>query len=278
MVPLLLFWIGQNGQKASDAMVRQELSLEGQSIRRSTADADNHQAIQLLADLGAQSGPDQLTQRRAMAQAVLEYVNQSRLYHPSTVVAISYLGRECDQETYEKLHEAVERALLVVPKSVDPANKEDTESDKKDRTDYDAKLFVAAEKTRATICIAGHAVLNVSQLPKTSYFRQYLEVGCGDTSSSSLNIPLSSEDQTNYQVAEVKAYFESISNLKAETQQSSVNADHESVTVTYSITGLDRQFLGNCPGGGHATLVIASQLQPKANTAQQPQSTAPPQK
>src|SRR5579863_954032 len=269
VLPLLLFFVSQKGQEAGDTLQRQ-------SSRHAAADADNHQAIQLLADMGSRAGSDQLPQRRAMAQAVLEYANQGRLYHPSTVVAIDYLGRECDAETFQQLHKAVERALLVTPKSVDPSNEEYKKTDQTDRGNYDTQLLAAAEQSQAAACAAVNPAVAAVELPKISFFRQYVEVGCGATTSNSLTLPLSSEDQAKYQMADPKAYLEGISNLKSHSETATVAADHESAVVSYSIVGLDRQLFGNCPGGGHATLVVESHLQPKANVAQP--APAPAQK
>jgi hypothetical protein len=274
LVPLILFVI-QEHEQAREAQGNTQVDLQHQAVRLAAADADNHQAIALLADLGSRTGPEQLPQRRAMAQAVLEYARQERLFRPSSVVAINYLQRECDQETYELLHQAVERAMLVTPKGADQTVAADSRGEKQDRSEYDSQLLALADKTRAAGCAAGHGSFAATILPKTSYFQQYLEVGCGETNSKSVNIPLSKDEQDEYQVKDVRAYFERISNVKKNYQEThSVNPDHESVSVQYSIEGPDAQLFGHCPGGGQATLIVESLLEPKADNVAQPQAPA----
>jgi hypothetical protein len=43
--------------------------------------------------MGTRIGDQQLAQRQAIAQAILEYAMQGRLYHPSTAVIVDYMKR-----------------------------------------------------------------------------------------------------------------------------------------------------------------------------------------
>jgi hypothetical protein len=78
-----------------------------------------------------------------------------------------------------------------------------------------------------------------------------LNVGCGDSATTSVlwNVPAGSHE-INPQAA-----WERTDNLKTQIQQASVNGDVAVATGT--ISGLDRQWTGNCPGGGHGELVLS---------------------
>jgi len=81
----------------------------------------------------------------------------------------------------------------------------------------------------------------------------YASVGCGETQSASLEVtlPAGATDVT------YSARWVDQSNIKSSTQ--SARQEGQRLIATGTITGLDRQsILGipNCPGGGHATLVL----------------------
>jgi hypothetical protein len=78
-----------------------------------------------------------------------------------------------------------------------------------------------------------------------------LNVGCGDSASTSAswNIPAGARDINTH------ASWERTDNLKGQTQQSSANGNVASAAGT--IAGQDRQWTGNCPGGGHGELVLS---------------------
>lgn len=77
-----------------------------------------------------------------------------------------------------------------------------------------------------------------------------LNVGCGDsaTTSVSWNVPPGGRD------IHPQASWERTDNVKNQTQQVSVSGNV--ATAVGTITGQDRQWTGNCPGGGHGELVL----------------------
>jgi hypothetical protein len=293
IIPLMLYMVDCNNNKAGELLVRKQIDIQQQTKNESAAEADNHQAIELLANLSTHIGKDDLQARRAMAQAVLGYANQGRLYHPSTAVAADYLRLECDEAAYQLLAQAVARALLQTPKNAtipscgDKSTADETLVSCSDRRKKALKAVAddqVSDRTRlrqaeldrikmcpgATSAVPADAagVLNESMGPGARTFRQYLDVGCAETNQGSLNIPLSDEESKTLKVDSVaKAHFEGVSNLNWTDAKAWADADGDQIGASYRIRGLDRQAMGNCPGGGHATLVVEYQLVPLPVTA-----------
>jgi hypothetical protein len=78
-----------------------------------------------------------------------------------------------------------------------------------------------------------------------------LNVGCGDSATTSVTwvVPTGST-QINPQ-----ASWQRTDNLKGQNQRATVEGNVAKATGT--ITGQDRQWTGNCPGGGHGELVLS---------------------
>ena len=288
VIPLMLYMIDCNNNKAGELLVRKQIDIQQQSKNESAAEADNHQAIQLLSDLGTRIGSEQLPQRRAIAEALLGYSTLGRLYHPSTIAVIDYIKRECDATTHDLLRQAVEGALNQTPKnavipscgdkSVDgetsagcAKRKKDALTAVKSDNDGDREKLNEGESMREQVCQSGHlpasveptaAVLSqyLKNAPRT--FRQYVDVGCGETNQATLQIPLTDDESKNLKLAgQPSAHFEGVSNLNWDNIDK-IDVAANVINVTYSIRGLDRQLFGNCPGGGHATVVVEYQLTP----------------
>jgi hypothetical protein len=144
--------------------------------------------------------------------------------------------------------------------------------------------LTAARLDRVKMCPGAAAGMPASAVgmlmeyvgPGSRSFRQYLDVGCAETNQGSVNIPLSDRESKTLKVDSVaKPHFEGVSNLNWKDANAWVDADADEIGASYAIRGLDRQAMGNCPGGGHATLVVDYQLVPRpgAENAQ----TAPAQ-
>ena len=52
------------------------------------------------------------------------------------------------------------------------------------------------------------------------------------------------------------ARFAGADNIKGATGPTVAGAPASVVSVTYGFNGLDRNVFGDCPGGGHATVVV----------------------
>jgi hypothetical protein len=294
VIPLLLYMIDCNSKNAGDHLVQQQIELQQLSMKQSTAESDNHQALTLVADMGTRIGDQQLAQRQAIAQAILEYAMQGRLYHPSTAVIVDYMKRECDATTYGLLNQAVEEAFRHIPKNAPIPSCDEKDKDSKiasgcrkvkaaalaqvqSDTDADKNLLSDAEAERSRICAqkpaavqSAASMLSQYVAPGPRQFRQYMDVGCAETNQGTLPILLSAQERNTLRVASVaKPHFEGISNLNWEDANAKPDGNGDSIAVTYAIRGLDRQFLGNCPGGGHATLVVDYQLASRITPEQQ---------
>jgi len=286
VIPLMLYMIDCNGKAADELLVRKQIDLQQQTKNEAAAEADNHQAIALLADLSTRIGNEQLPERRAVARAILEYANQGRLYHPSTSVAIDYVARECDQETYDSLVEAVMQATAHTPKNANIPSCEELDDDAVRaclKRKKDAQVSVEADKKSDTKRLTdllpqrtkacgrvnqGGPQTGPEPLPMARFFRQYLDVGCGEANSGTVSVPLPQPGGPLAMsiVGQPAAHFEGMSNIKdAKADSPKVVAD--AISVPYTIHGLDRGVLGDCPGGGHATLVVDYQLAPQTATS-----------
>jgi hypothetical protein len=78
-----------------------------------------------------------------------------------------------------------------------------------------------------------------------------LNVGCGDSAKTSVTwvVPAGST------LINPQASWQRTDNLKGQNQQATVEGNVAKATGT--ITGQDRQWTGNCPGGGHGELVLS---------------------
>jgi hypothetical protein len=98
----------------------------------------------------------------------------------------------------------------------------------------------------------------------TRDFRQYLDVDCNHTNSNN-DYPVVFDLNPSYkeQLLSASAYLEGRSNIK------DVNPEPPKVTqiaagtvhVQFGFNGVDKDTFGNCPGGGHATLVVHPVIQ-----------------
>jgi hypothetical protein len=97
----------------------------------------------------------------------------------------------------------------------------------------------------AAVSAFGHEV--VSSIDSSS---AYTSVGCGTGSSASarFTIPAKAYD--------VQTSCQWVNTDKLKTQSCSAARDGTSLVATGSITGLDKDWLGNCPGGGHGVLAL----------------------
>jgi hypothetical protein len=83
-----------------------------------------------------------------------------------------------------------------------------------------------------------------------------LQVDCNHTNSARLQAVISLDPNFSEAVQGVSARLENTSNIKDVTGPKVEGPIGPNVVVSYGFNGLDRNFLGNCPGGGHATLVV----------------------
>ena len=86
-------------------------------------------------------------------------------------------------------------------------------------------------------------------------WQQYQDVGCEESRSADVTATTNLVPAYKEQVLQVQAQFVNISNLSG-YKANVVNFSGNSALVHTNLTGLPRATLGNCPGGGHATLLV----------------------
>jgi hypothetical protein len=247
--------------------------------RTARIEADVGQVNQLVAGVLGEEGSEHAAPKRAAARAIAEYAQQSRIYPPATSILLDYLEKESDPKTHCYLHAAIDRGLTVKP----PAGAQSGEGNSLDIATERARLKADTKPTDIADC---SAVLEAppapggpgagartttpphpaAQLqPRVSEWRQYLDVDCARTNTNAnggLFVPVDNALTAQYTVQSATAQIVDASNIK-DIQATVVNIQPNGATVRYAMSGLDRQFLGNCPGGGHGTLVVRFQLVPK---------------
>jgi hypothetical protein len=82
-----------------------------------------------------------------------------------------------------------------------------------------------------------------------------LNVGCNETKSGRVEASVNIDSRVD-RVLSVSANLTDVNNIKDQSAPIIVGPVGPSVVVQYSFGGLDRDFIGNCPGGGHATLTV----------------------
>jgi hypothetical protein len=101
----------------------------------------------------------------------------------------------------------------------------------------------------------GRDILSVRPALVNRTWQLYQDVGCEESRSADVTATTNLDPAYKEQVLQVQAQFVNISNLSG-YKADVVNFSGNSALVHTNITGLPRAALGNCPGGGHATLLV----------------------
>jgi hypothetical protein len=240
--------------------------------RTSRFEADIGQINQLLAGVLGEENQEHVVAKRAAARAISDYAQQGRVYTPATSILFHYLEKETDANTHCYLHAAIDRGLNTKPPALGVGARTadgtplDQENWSTTITTERARLQALLLKTDTADCSATSIVesTKTSLLPRASTYRQYLDVDCERVnSSSSLRVPIDSTLAAQFKVESATAEIQDTSNLKRATAKV-IGVDPSSAIIEFAIAGLDRRLFGNCPGGGHGTLVVQFQLVPKS--------------
>lgn len=231
---------------------------------------------QLVSGPLGEEGAENIRAKRAAARAISEYAQQGRVYTPATSILLHYLERENDPKTHCYLEAAIDRGLTIKPPAIGAGARA---GDGADLDENNWKTLITVERARWQALRRESDAANYLTLseptqpgpvpptpqPKSSEYRQYLDVDCGSQNSASgvfAQIDTNLRSQFEVDTATATASIQDTSNLKA-TQAVIQAKKPDGVLVQYMIVGLDRQLFGNCPGGGHGTLVVQFQLKPK---------------
>jgi hypothetical protein len=227
VTPLVLGW-------ATWSLTNQQWQSQQWQYRNSIQEQDRSRVMDRLLALGGGSPADRLS----AAKALRSYANMNRMDAANLPGLLPYLVSECDGNVF--------------------------------RIEKDAALQ-AARNSSAQSSLAGIAAIESSpQCPKVSIPElipapavsttvvtappQYFEVGCGEVKTGTLEIPVPSAMASNQRIQDISATIANISNLKTSSARVVSNTDR-SAKVEYHLEGRDRELFGNCPGGGHGSVV-----------------------
>jgi Alpha/beta hydrolase family len=83
-----------------------------------------------------------------------------------------------------------------------------------------------------------------------------LNVDCNRTNSGTLQASVALDPKYEERVIAVTAKYDGADNIKQPTGPTVLGAPGSVVNVSYGFNGQDKEWTGNCPGGGHATVVV----------------------
>ncbi|HZQ25196.1 MAG TPA: alpha/beta hydrolase [Terriglobales bacterium] len=89
----------------------------------------------------------------------------------------------------------------------------------------------------------------------------YQQVDCNRTNSQTLTASITLDPQHEEKVISASASLEGADNIQGVTGPTLGAVSGNTVPVTYGFNGKDKDMLGNCPGGGHATVVVTFVVQ-----------------
>lgn len=263
------------GYKIPISLNEQDSQERLKSERTGRFEADVGSVNQLVSGALGEEGTENIRAKRAAARAISEYAQQGRVYTPATSILLHYLERESDAKTHCYLEAAIDRGLTIKPPAIGAGARA---GDGADLDENNWKTLITVERakwkalrrdTDAANCStiaepATSGLVPTPPQPKSSEYRQYLDVDCGtQNSKAGMFVQIDTNLRSQFEVDTATASIQDTSNLKA--AQAGIQAKRpDGVVVQYMIVGLDRQLFGNCPGGGHGTLVVQFQLKPKA--------------
>ncbi len=97
----------------------------------------------------------------------------------------------------------------------------------------------------------------------TRRWTSYQQVDCNKTNSKTLTAFVSLDAASNEKIVTATASLENTANIQGVTGPTLGTISGNTVPVSYGFNGLDK-VLGNCPGGGHATVVVTFVVQRQA--------------
>jgi hypothetical protein len=104
--------------------------------------------------------------------------------------------------------------------------------------------------------IAAPPVVTKDETVTRTWTSPELDVGCNQTNSGTLQAAVALDPQLQEKVVSVTASYARTDNIKNPTGPTIVGGPASAVSVTYGFNGQDKDFVGSCPGGGHAFVVV----------------------
>jgi hypothetical protein len=135
-----------------------------------------------------------------------------------------------------------------------PINRDHIEIVKPCSTQDDA--YIALKNVVTENPIAPPPVVTKDEVVPRAWTSSELDVGCNQTNSGTLQAAVALDPQLQEKVVAVTASYANTDNIKGATGPTVVGGSASAVSVTYGFNGQDRDWMGNCPGGGHAFVVV----------------------
>jgi pimeloyl-ACP methyl ester carboxylesterase len=135
-----------------------------------------------------------------------------------------------------------------------PINKDHIDIVKPCSTQDDA--YIALKNIVAENPIAAAPIVTKDDVQTREWRSGGLNVDCNRTNSGTLQASVALDPKYEEKVIAVTAHFADTDNIKNPTGPTVSGGPASVVNVTYGFNGLDRNFVGDCPGGGHATVVV----------------------
>lgn len=254
-------WVGW---KIPNSINEQDSQYREEAARNEKIDSDLGRINALIAGVLGEEDEKHVVEKRAVARAIYEYAIQGLVATSSTEVLFHYLEGEADPQVHCYLFNALDRAVNNLPHTVEknPRSQKDAER----LAEWEIKTRQQKEQLRrlkkANDVIGCRPLPPQVGPPTPPPYRQYLDVGCGAITNSppdGQKISLDSNYADKFVIRSASAQFVDTSNLKAMVAEV-IRVDPDGALVKYSIVGRDRELFGNCPGGGHGTLVVTFQL------------------
>lgn len=135
-----------------------------------------------------------------------------------------------------------------------PINKDHIEIVKPCSTQDDA--YIALKNVIVENPIAPPPIITKDEVVTRTWTSPQLDVGCNQTNSGKLQAAVSLDPKLQEQVVSVTASYDRTDNIKGPTGPTVLGGPASAVTVSYGFNGQDKEWTGNCPGGGHAFVVV----------------------
>ncbi len=242
VVPVVLGWATWN-------LTNQQWQSQQRQYQNTVQEQDRNRVLDRLLALGNSSMNDRLI----AAKALRSYADMNRMDVASLAGLLPYLKSECDETVFRIEKEA---ALQAARNSTPQASN--------GATAVQQPVAGIAAIERSSQC-PNPTNSGATASPTATVITappQYFEVGCNNEKMGTLEVPTPSAISGTQMIQSVSATLANIDNLK-EWSVRVLGHTERSATVEYRLVGLDRQFLGNCPGGGHGSVVTSFVIGPK---------------
>jgi hypothetical protein len=239
--------IGVGSWMITRTVTNEQISSQTLQFQASKQDQDHGRVMERLVALGSSSVSD----RVAAAKALHAYAYLNKMDSASLPGLLYYLRSECDEGVFSIAKDAAVQAIRNSPPT--PST---------DEVNVQRTITGIMDMQRSSACPGASATPPATSAQVVSAPPRYFDVDCERVNSGVIEVAAPGIDPNRQAVKSVEATLANIDNLKTWSVKV-LNATDRSASVQYQLVGLDRQFLGNCPGGGHGSVVTNFVIGPK---------------